>query len=164
MELPLRRLRLRLLFPNVRGLVASHCQAFGCLLGRYLLKHFLRRNLAFDTYHDHGCRAVPGGAACAEPNASSWRPASSCFKMMMHLVHPDKCTEPRAGEAFGEMQSIKSLAVVSDPDATRQRPMTELEGLLRRALCEISRTCSPSATLCSSTLCGDAPTTVSLMC
>ena len=36
----------------------------------YLLKHFLRRNLAFDTYHDHGCRAVPGGAACAEPNAA----------------------------------------------------------------------------------------------
>ena len=62
------------------------------------------------------------------------RPAS---KMMMHLVHPDKCTDPRAGEAFGEMQSIKSLAVVSDPDATRQRPMTELEGLLHRALCEI---------------------------
>ena len=35
------------------------------------------------------------------------------------------------------MQSIKSLAVVSDPDATRQRPMTELEGLLHRALCEM---------------------------
>ena len=35
--------------------------------------------------------------------------ASSCFKMMMHLVHPDKRTDPRAGEAFGEMQSIKSL-------------------------------------------------------
>ena len=63
--------------------------------------------------------------------------ASSCFKMMMHLVHPDKCTDPRAGEAFGEMQSMKSLAVGSDPDATRQRPMTELEGLLHRALCKI---------------------------
>ena len=63
--------------------------------------------------------------------------ASSCFKMMMHLVHPDKCTDPRAGEAFGEMQSMKSLAVGSDPDDTRQRPMTELEGLLHRALCEI---------------------------
>ena len=55
----------------------------------------------------------------------------------MHLVHPDKCTDPRAGEAFGEMQSMKSLAVGSDPDATRQRPMTELEGLLHRALCKI---------------------------
>ncbi|CAJ1387810.1 unnamed protein product [Effrenium voratum] len=63
--------------------------------------------------------------------------ASSSFKMMMHLVHPDKCTDPRAGEAFGEMQSMKSLAVVGDPDATRQRPMTELEGLLHRALCKI---------------------------
>ncbi|CAJ1384699.1 unnamed protein product [Effrenium voratum] len=63
--------------------------------------------------------------------------ASSCFKMMMHLVHPDKCTDPRAGEAFGEMQSMKSLAVGSDPDATRQRPLTELEGLLHRALCKI---------------------------
>ena len=67
--------------------------------------------------------------------------ASSCFKMMMHLVHPDKCTDPRAGEAFGEMQSIKSLAVVSDPDATRQRPMTELEGLLHRALCGFINFC-----------------------
>ena len=31
------------------------------------------------------------------------------------LGAPDKCTDPRAGETFGEMQS---------------RPMTELEGLL----------------------------------
>ena len=43
--------------------------------------------------------------------------ASRCFKMMMLLVHPDRCTDPRAGEAFGETQSIKSLVVVSDPDA-----------------------------------------------
>ena len=46
-------------------------------------------------------------------------------------------TDPRAGETFGEMQSMKSLAVGSDPDATRQRPITELEGLLHRALCKI---------------------------
>ena len=72
-------------------------------------------------------------------------PASSCFKMMMHLVHPDKCTDPRAGEAFGEMQSIKSLAVVSDPDATRQRPMTELEGLLHRALFKIRNSVETAA-------------------
>ena len=56
-------------------------------------------------------------------------PASSCFT--------DNCTDLRAGEAFGKMQSIKSLAVVSNPGATNQRPMTELEGLLHRVLCEI---------------------------
>ena len=41
-----------------------------------------------------GFRIFPGSASC-------------CFKMMMLLVHPDKCTDPRAGEAFDEMQSMK---------------------------------------------------------
>ena len=54
---------------------------------------------------------------------------------MMHLVHPDKCTDPALERP--SVQSIKSLAVVSDPDATRQWSMTKLEGLLRRALSEI---------------------------
>ena len=43
----------------------------------------------------------------------------------MHLVHPDKRTDLRAGEAFGEMQSIKSLAVVSNPDASAPRAVRD---------------------------------------
>ena len=73
-----------------------------------------------------GFRIFPGSASC-------------CFKKMMLLVHLDKCTDPRAGEALGEMQSIKSLVVISDPDGTRQRPMTELEALLRFHVCGCRR-------------------------
>ena len=71
--------------PSIRVLVRT------CHL--YLLKYFLRRNLAFDTYHDHGCRAVPGGAARAE---CVWL-LLSCYRTLLCLKNQRSLLGLRAG-------------------------------------------------------------------
>ncbi|CAE7641473.1 unnamed protein product [Symbiodinium sp. KB8] len=60
--------------------------------------------------------------------------AQSCYRQMMRLVHPDRCSDPRATEAVQELQRFEPLLSNSDPESLRQGPMTDLETLLDQAI------------------------------
>jgi len=60
--------------------------------------------------------------------------AESCRRKMMRLVHPDRCSDPRATAAVQELQSFEPLLSNSDPESLRQGPMTDLETLLDQAI------------------------------
>ena len=68
-----------------------------------------------------GCRLFPGAAR-------------TCWKEMMLLVHPDRCRDPRAAEAFRMLKEMEPQLIRTPVDAVRQSPRSDLEERLHRAL------------------------------
>ncbi|CAE7457993.1 unnamed protein product [Symbiodinium sp. CCMP2592] len=60
--------------------------------------------------------------------------AQSCYRQMLRLIHPDKCSDPRATEAVKELQSFEPCLSNADPESLRQQPMSDLETLLDQAI------------------------------